>query len=456
MLDKFRSDRSMIIKLTVPAVLQTVIRSLFVIIDAYWVGKLGSSELAALTSATFLVWGFLALGELISTGTSPLIAQALGRGDLHRGKEVSTINLILTFFYSLILGYVLIPILPFFYFLMSISDSQAHLSGEYLIVLLTGYPCVILLSTLTAVFRGNGDTRTPFYLLLFAVILNFILAPVFIFGFLFIPSLKIGGAALSTLTSFLVAFITGYVILRRRNLLLPLFSCKIKKDIIFDTFRIGFPIAFNGVAFSAIYVIIARFVSDYGITGFASLGIGHRSESLAYQITLGFSLASTIIVGYYIGSNNIKRAEILAWKILGYASTVIFIYSILLFVFSKEIAMLFSLDPVVIDFASSYNKLAAIVQIFSAAEVILSGAFAGAGYTIPPAATGLFFNLLRIPLVALFSYFFGLNGIWVAICLTVFLKGLIISLWFLKGTWRNKIKKADIIPPPVISSQETF
>jgi Na+-driven multidrug efflux pump len=187
-----------------------------------------------------------------------------------------------------------------------------------------------------------------------------------------------------------------------------------------------------------IYIFVSRFVADYGTVGFASLGIGHRSESLAYQVTVGFGLASTILVGQNVGAGNIPKAERLAWKIFGVASVVILIYSAGLFIFSTEIARFFSTDLEVIKAASIYNKIAATVQIFSAAEVIFGGAFAGAGDTLPTAVIGFPLNFIRIPMAAVMSGIWGLNGIWVAICFSVVLKGIIIVFWFNTGRWKKR------------------
>jgi putative MATE family efflux protein len=432
------TDRRTIFNLALPAVLQTVVRSLFVIVDAFWVGKMGAMSLAALTTATFLVWGFLALGEMVATGTNSLVAQSTGAGNHELSKRISTFNLVNTLFYTIILSLVLIPIIPLLYTLMNVSGEQARLSNEYLVTLLIGFPGITLLSTATSIFRGSGDTKTPMYLLIFAVVLNFFLAPLFMFGYGFIPAFGMTGAALSTLTAYSIAFIISYFILKKRDLICRLSKYKIDKPVIMETFRIGFPIALNGLGFSLIFVFVSRFVADYGIVAFAALGIGHRSESLAYQITVGFSLASSILVGQNIGAGNPERAEKLAWKILGYASLVMFVYGLLLFVFSAEVARFFINDIDVIHVASIYNKIAASVLIFSAAEVILSGAFSGAGDSLPPAIVGLPMNALRIPLTALFSVLWGLNGIWIAICLTVFLKGVIITIWFKLGRWKTR------------------
>ena len=123
-------------RLSFPAVLQTVLRSLFIIIDAYWVGKLGSTSLAALTVATFIVWGIMALGEVIATGTNSLVAQARGAGMLDSAKDISTMNIINSLVYTFIVGICIIPLLPFLYKLINLSPDIASLSDEYLKIFL--------------------------------------------------------------------------------------------------------------------------------------------------------------------------------------------------------------------------------------------------------------------------------------------------------------------------------
>lgn len=432
------TDRKLILTLAIPAVLQTVVRSLFAIVDAFWVGKMGSVELAAITVATFLVWGILALGEMIATGTNSLIAQATGAKNTALSKDIASLNIVNTFFHTISLSIILIPMLPLFFFITKLDAVQSKLASEYLVTLLIGFPCITLLSTVSAIFRGHGDTKTPFYLLILAIVLNIFLAPLFIFGIYGIPGYGLSGAAVSSLVSYLISFIIGYRLLRKRDLISRLNHYKFDFKILKETLRIGMPVAINGIAFSLIYIFVSRFVADYGTVGFASLGIGHRSESLSYQVTVGFGLASTILVGQNVGAGNIPKAERLAWKIFGVASVVILVYSAGLFIFSTEIARFFSTDLEVIKAASIYNKIAAAVQIFSAAEVIFGGAFAGAGDTLPTAVIGFPLNFIRIPMAAIFSVIWGLNGIWVAICLSVVLKGIIIVFWFNTGRWKKR------------------
>lgn len=432
------SDRKLILSLAIPAVLQTVVRSLFAIVDAFWVGKMGSVELAAITVATFLVWGILALGEMIATGTNSLIAQSTGAKNHALSKEIASLNIINTLFHTISLSLVLIPLLPLFFYITNLNPEQASLASEYLVTLLIGFPCITLLSTVSAIFRGIGDTKTPFYLLVFAIVLNIFLAPLFIFGINGFLEYGLSGAALSSLVSYFISFVIGYRILRKKDLISKINHYKFDFKILKETLKIGMPVALNGIAFSMIYIFVSRFVADYGTVGFASLGIGHRSESLAFQITVGFALASTILVGQNVGAGNIPKAERLAWKIFGTGAVVIILYSAGLFIFSTEIARFFTTDTEVIKAASIYNKIAAVVQIFSAAEVIFGGAFAGAGDTLPTAVIGFPLNFIRIPLAAVLSSVWGLNGIWIAICITVVFKGIIVVIWFNTGRWKKR------------------
>jgi len=438
-----KPDNKIIFALAIPAVLQTLVRSSFPLIDAYWVGKMGSIQLAALTVANFMVWATYSLGEMISTGTNSLVAQSVGAKNQFLSKRISSLNITNTFFYSLILGMAMIPLLPFYYLLINLTPAQSELAGDYLVTFLIGLPCLSLLSTVSSIYRGYGDTRTPFYLLLAAVALNIFLTPILIFGIDGVFILGLRGAALSTVISYLISFIIGYVVLIKRNLIDTVFKYKVDLSVIWETLKIGSPVSLNGVAFSLIYFFVARFVADYGTVGLAALGIGHRSESMSYQVCIGFSLAATILVGQYMGAGKPDKAERFAWKILGVGSIIMILYGGLLFVFSAKIAGIFTTDPNVIDAASTYNKIAAVVLVFSAAETILGGAFSGAGNTVPPTVIGLPFNFLRIPFCALLIPFYGLTGIWLAICITVVLKGIIITVWFKRGKW--KLKKIKII-----------
>jgi len=443
--DNQKSDLKLILLLAIPAVLQTIVRSSFVIIDAYWVGKLGSLQLAALSVSTFIVWGGMALGEMISTGANSLVAQAAGADNKKLAREIAAENIVNTFFHSLVLGLLMIPVLPYLYSLMGLTGEQTVYANSYLVPLFSGLFCITMLSTVTSIFRGYGDTKTPFYLLISALAVTIFLTPVLVLGVNGYFRYEIKGAAFAALFAYFSVSITGYFILVKRKLSNSIFKYKFNKTITLETLKIGTPISLNGVAFSMIYVFVAKYIAEYGTSALAAMGISHRSESIAYQIGLGFSLAATVLVGQNIGADKPDRAEKLAWKIFGIAAIVTAVYSILLFFFSSQVAAFFSGDAEVITRASDFNKITSLVLLFSAAEIVFSGAFSGAGDTMPPAVISVPVNILRIPFAALFSPLLGLNGVWIGICATVVIKGIVLTVWFKRGKW--KTKKSKIFKP---------
>lgn len=431
-----------ILNLALPAVLYTITKSSFSIIDAYWVGKLGSPQLAGLTVATFIIWGMISLTEVISLGLNALVAQAVGAKNTFLSKRISTINIVNSFIFAAIVGLAMIPVVPGLYYIMDLNEAEIIQANKYLIPILIGLPCLALRDTISAVFRGYGDTKTPFYLLIIAVALNFFITPLLIFGIEWngerVLEYGLSGAAYATIFSYLLSYIIGYIIARRRDLLNSIKRYTPNLSIIKETFKIGAPVAINGMAFSMIYVFVARFVAEFGATGLAAMGIGHKSESVAFQICMGFTLAATIMVGQAVGAKKKDEAERFAWRIVVICGVIVSAYSIGLFIFSAEFASIFTTDPAVIRAASDYNKIAALVLVFTAVEVVLEGAFSGAGDTVPPAVITMPFNILRIPLAALLAPVMGLNGIWIALGISNLCKGILMAYWFKRNRWKNK------------------
>jgi putative MATE family efflux protein len=435
-----------ILTLAWPAVLQTLVRSSLPIIDSYWIGKLGSEQLAAITVASFLSWGVFALGEMVAIGTNSLVAQSVGAKQQDTARHVAGTNLIMALFYAMLISLCVMPLLPVLYQLTKLDAPKAALANQYLFTLLTGYPLLLLFETSNSIFRGNGDTKTPFRLLVVTVIIKMSLVPILIFGINGHLQFGMAGASLSTIIAYGTAFSVSQFLLRKRMLVAPL-KKKIKNlfsDIKFnwkvmkETIKIGIPLSLEGLLFSMIYIFVSRFVGDFGTVGLAALGIGHRSEAIPYQIGEGFSITASILVGQNIGASNPDRAEKAAWRTLYFGWLPMILYGSLLFFGASSVAGVFTTDQAVINTAKVYNMIAAFSIFFAVTESVFTGAFAGAGNSLPPLFISLPVTAMRIPLCAIFAPIYGMNGIWIAIFSTSIVKGIIIALWFKRGKWKER------------------
>jgi Na+-driven multidrug efflux pump len=132
-------------------------------------------------------------------------------------------------------------------------------------------------------------------------------------------------------------------------------------------------------------------------------------------------------------------------------------YGLLLFFFPAEIAGIFTTDQAVIETAKVYNMIAAFSIFFAMCEQIFSGAFAGAGNSLPPLAISLPITALRIPLAAILAPIYGMNGIWIAIFSTSISKGILLAVWWKLGRWKKrKFALGNQPKEPVESPIEKF
>lgn len=451
-----------IIKLAWPVFLQNLGRSLAIaILDSYWIGKLGSEHLAAIAVGTFISWGLYALGELIPIGTNALISQAVGAKDNESARHIATLNLINSVIWGIIIAVGMYFLQPVLYGFTNLDEPKAILASHYIIPILILLPSIILFETGTAIFRGHGNTQTPFRLLLIVFALKIILSPLLIFTF----DLGIAGASLATMLSYGSVFIIEFILLKKHGYVTSVkkkFSSVIQNTkfnwkVTRETIKIGLPLSLEGLAFSFIYVFVSRYVADFGTTGLAALGIGHRSEAIPYQVGEAFAVTASIIVGQNIGAGNIERANKGAWRVLVLSWIPMAVYGLILFFFPAQIAGIFTTDISVIETAKVYNMIAAFSIFFAMSEQIFSGAFAGAGNSLPPLAIYLPVTALRIPLAAILSVDYGMNGIWIAIFTTSIAKGILIAFWWRLGRWKKrKFALGEKSPEPVETPMDKF
>jgi putative MATE family efflux protein len=451
-----------IIKLAWPVFFQNLGRSLAIaILDSYWIGKIGSEHLAALAVGTFLSWGAFALGELVPIGTNALVSQSVGAKDEDAACRISTLNLINSVIWGIMIAVLMIALLPVLYGFTNLDTPKAVLANEFLFPILVLLPAIILFESGSAIFRGHGNTKTPFRLLLLVFALKIVLSPLLIFTFNF----GIGGASTATMLSYGSVFMIQLILLKKRG-----FIGSVKKKftsmkadisrnwkITKETIKIGLPLSLEGLAFSFIYIFVSRYVADFGTTGLAALGIGHRSEAIPYQVGEAFAVTASIVVGQNIGAGNLDRANKGAWRVLFLSWIPMAFYGLALFFFPAQIAGFFTTDQAVIETAKVYNMIAAFSIFFAMSEQIFSGAFAGAGNSLPPLAIYLPVTALRIPLAAMLAPMYGMNGIWIAIFTTSMTKGVLIAFWWKLGRWRNrKFALGNKSMEPVESPIEKF
>lgn len=419
-----------------PAVASNLLMIVFASADAFWVGtRLGAVALAAVATSLFWIWLFISIAEMVGVGLTAVAARRHGEG---RSEEAARVVGAATL-YAFALGS-LVAVggtggLPMLLGALHNPPAVEALGARYLGTYVLGMPLIFTFFAVDAAFRASGDTRTPLLLLVSSVALTLVLDPVLILGLLGMPRLGVAGAALATIATRGGACLLGLTLLVRRRMirLVPL-----RTAALVTVTRVGLPTAVTGVVFSAIYVAVTRTVAGFGTPALAAMGLGFRIESWMYVVGVGFGAAAAAIVGQNLGAGRVDRAERAGWLTVGYGTLLSLIAVTVELLIPARVAAIFTSDPAVVAETAHYLRIAALAQLFTAAEVVLEGALGGAGDTIPPMLTSSTLSASRIPLAAWAAARWGTTGIWAVISVTAAGRGLgMMALWR-AGWWKRR------------------
>ena len=428
-----------IFQLSWPAITSMMLINVFQLVDAFWVGKLGTDALGGMTASAFLVWCFHAGGQLVGTGINALVARRVGERRPQLAGRSGAHGLVLALFVAALVMALGLPLQGPVLQSLGLTEGVVQAGVAYLTPILYGFPWVTLWYGVDAIFRGSGDTRSPMQILAISLLFNAALDPLLIFGAGPVPALGIAGAGWATALAHALGVGIGWWWLRRREVRPSPGGLPLDPRILVALLRIGTPIGVTSLLFSLIYLALTPIIASTGNSAMAAIGVGHRLEGICYYSVMGFSTAAATLVGQYLGAGKPELAARAAWTTTALASGLLGFLSLVFLVFAPELMALFSSDPEVIAHGTLYLRIVAIFDVAMAPELVLEGAFSGAGNSMPPMLVGVPLTAARIPLAYLLArnLGWGAAGIWLSIGGSTLLKGLAMVAWFSTGRWKR-------------------
>ena len=414
-------------KMTIAMTLGMVGMVAFNLIDTFFIGKLGTDQLAAVsfTFPVVLVVSSIALG--LGFGASAVISRAIGEGDHHKVQRLTTDSLLLAII--IVIGFVtlgLLTIEPLFKALGATSKIIPYIK-TYMKIWYLGMPFVVVPMVGNNAIRVTGDAKTPSIIMLIAVCVNTILDPLLIFGIGPFPELGIQGAAIATVISRFTTFSVALWVLIKREKMISFNVPEISeilnswKQVLF----IGVPIAGARIIIPITIGIITRIVSSYGIKAVAGFGVASRIEFFSLAVVHALASVFGPFIGQNLGARKFDRVHT-AIKISHRFSIVweIAIW-ILLISFRNTIAGIFNDDAQVISTIALYLMIVPISYSMQGIFVLSTTALNVMHKPLQAASLTIFQMLiLCLPLALLGSYLFGLTGIFVAITLSYIVSGI--------------------------------
>jgi len=406
------------------------------LVDTYFVGKIGTQELAAL-SFTFpvsLTIASLAIG--LSAGAASVVSRAIGRKDKKHVCRLTTDSLFLSLIAVIIIstiGY--FAIRPLFG-LMGAEDEVLNLIERYMRIWFISMPFLVIPMVVNGLIRAAGDALWPSMIMTGAAIINIGLTPTFIFGYGPFPAMDIEGSAIATLVARVVTFFAalGIIIFREQMVAFvkPPIDEIIKswKEII----QIGVPAASGNMVNPISIGIVTAFIAGFSDSAVAAFGVSTRIESFAAIPMLALSAAIGPFSGQNWGSDNKERIykalriSFLACLVWAGVLTVFFWF------FGDWVASFFSSKEDVAQTTSLYLKIIPITLFGYGITIIAAGCFNAIGQPIK----GLMFYLVRsalfyIPLSGLAILLFNeINFVFYGIAASNVLAACLVSFYAFK------------------------
>jgi putative MATE family efflux protein len=399
----------------------------FNLTDTYFVGQLGTLQIAALSFTFPVVMVVNSINLGIGIGASAVISKAFGEQNKKRVMRLSTDSLTLGFLISIItITAGLLTIKPLFTLLGADNTTLPYIQ-EYMRIWYLGVPFVVIPMIGNNVIRALGDTKTPSVVMLVAAGINIILDPLLIMGIWIFPQMGVTGAALATVIAraFTFTFSLYILIIREKVISLKIVSIRETlqswKRILF----IGLP---NAVAKAITPLgagVITGLIATYGAKAVAGFGIATKIEFFAVCVINALIAVLPVFVGQNFGAkkiDRIKKAVVSSEKFSVINGVVLYAALALL---ARPIALLFTKDETVINTIVLYMRIVPAGYIFMGIVQIINGTLNALQKPIKAAAVNIAQMLvLYVPLAILASKYFGLNGIFISLVASYLIVGI--------------------------------
>jgi putative MATE family efflux protein len=393
----------MLVRLSLPMLVGIVAMMAFNVVDTFFVGRLGTLPLAAmtLTFPVVMVIGTFALG--LGIGAMVAVSQSIGAGDESRIRRYTTDALTLAALCVIILsGIGLATIEPLFR-LLGATDEMMPFVRQYMLIWYPGMVFYIVPVVGNNIIRATGDTLTPSIIMLVSIAINAVLDPLLIFGLGPIPALGVAGAAIATVVSraLTLAVALGVLHFHQRLLAFPWPGRRTLVESWRIILRIGLPVAVSNIVIPIALGVVTRIVTRFGAEAVAGFGVATRIESFGLALIYALSAGVSPFVGQNFGAGRMDRVR----KGLDYAKAFSLGWGILLLVvfllFGRRLVSSFDPDPAAIRAASLYLWIISI----------------SLGLRSVHQVTWTALNVLGRPYESLFLEFLLAFGLWIPLAL---------------------------------------
>ncbi len=395
----------------IPSMIGMLINAFYNLVDAYFVGGLGESQMGAIIVVYPLGQIVVGLGLLFGNGAASYISRLLGRGDKVMVNKVASTAL----YSSITVGAVIIiasiiflnPILK----LLGATDRITPYAYTYGSIYIISCIFNVFNVTMNNIVTSEGAAKTTMFVLLTGAFLNISLDPLFIYVF----DLGVAGAAIATgISEASSAFLYILYMLRKKSTFqFRIKDCTFSKQVISEIFKIGIPILVFQLLTSFSISLINNAASNYSDSAIAGMGVVTRIVSMGSLTVFGFLKGFQPIAGYSYGAQNYNRLRSAIKISVLWATIFCTIFGLTLTLFPSAIVSQFTKgDMEMIRIGTASLRVNGITFMLFGFYTVYSSLFLALGkgkegFLLGACRQGICF----IPVILILPAIVGLNGI---------------------------------------------
>ena len=452
-----------VLNISYPLIMSTASMTIMHFVDRVFLSRYAKEAIAASVPAGITSFTIICLFMGISGYTNAIVAQHYGAKEYEK-CSLATWQGIIFSLVSYLAILLFIPLGPAIFTWAGHSPELRALEISYYTILMWGGLFVPLHSAVASFFTGRGDTKTTMIATIIGNGFNVVLDYCLIFGRLGLPEMGIKGAALATVISSVipVAILLFIFLNRHHRLYLSRATIRFDRELFLKLLKFGSP---AGVQFTLDIGAFTLFVILVGRIGEIELAVSNIALSinmLAFLPMIGISIATTTLVGQYIGKEDISSAEKSTYTSLKIAFLYMGSMGLLFILFPEQLLSIFRSSKdrmedftVILSYGRQILILIALYSIFDAMNIIFSGALKGAGDTrFTMWAAIIVAWMFFVPPVYLIIEVLegGVLLAWGWATLYIILIGIVFCCRFRKGKWKEidllgRKDRAVTIPP---------
>jgi putative MATE family efflux protein len=431
-----------LIAMAVPIFVGILFQTLYLVVDTYFVSGLGATAIAGVTSASTASMVIIALTQMLGVGTVALIAQAVGRKDQPGANLVFNQSVLLSALCGVLT--VLTGILLAAPYLRVLAADPAVLAAgtTYLYWMTPGFALQFALVALGSALRGTGVPKPGMIVQMLTVVMNTILAPILIRGWVTHHPMGVAGAGLATSLSVAFGVLCLWIYFARLEHYVALSPLQFRPrwPLIGRILNIGLPAGGEFLMMFMILSVIYWVIRGFGPAAQAGFGIGGRMMQALFLPVMAVAFAVTPVAGQNFGAHQYGRVRETFRNAAIFSSALMIGITLLCQWRPEWFIYIFTHQPEVVAVGAPYLRIISWNFVASGLIFVCSGMFQALGNTWPSLLSSASRLLTFVVPVVLMSRQpqFSLLQVWYLSVATVTLQALT-SLTLLTREFRRKL-----------------